>query len=126
MVKVFGLTAALLVLLLPRIDDSDLASMGGQVTDENQRPIARATVSATNVFSQDVQVAQSDATAFYRLTALRQGRYSVFAKAEGHGCTWVFNVLLFRGQHTHLDLKLRRSQKEVRAGDCTEAVRSTQ
>ena len=125
MVKVFGLTAALLVLLLPRIDDPDLASLGGQVTDENQRAIAGATVSATNVFSQEVQVVQSDGTGFYRLSALRQGRYSVFAKADGHGCTWVFNVLLFRGQHTQLDLKLRGSQKKVRTGDWTEAVRST-
>ena len=74
MVKVFGLIAALLDISLPRIDDPDLASLGGQVTDENQRAIAGATVSATNVFSREVQVAQSDATGFYRLTALRQGR----------------------------------------------------
>jgi hypothetical protein len=115
--NLFGLATVLVVLILPRIDDPDAASLGGRITDENQVAIDGATVSATNVFSQEVQVVQSDAAGFYKLTPLRQGRYSVFAKAEGHGCTWVFNVLLYRGQHTQLDLTLRGSQKKVRTGD---------
>jgi hypothetical protein len=107
MFKVFGLATILLLLILPRIDDPDAASLGGRVTNENQEAIDRATVSATNVFSREVEVTQSDAAGFYKLTALRQGRYSVLAKAEGHGCTWVFNVFVVRGQHTQLDITLR-------------------
>ena len=76
-------------------------------------------------FLRRLQATQSDATGFYKLTPLRQGRYSVFATAEGYGCTSVFNVLLFRGQHTQLDLTLRGPQKKVRTGECTEVVRST-
>ena len=125
MIKLFGLATVLVLLILPRIDDPDAASLGGRITDENLRAIAGATVSATNVFSREVEVAQSDAAGFYKLGPMRQGRYSVFAKAEGHGCTWVFNVVLFRGQRTQLDLTLHGSQKKVRTGDCTEVVRST-
>jgi len=124
-IKLFGLATVLVLLILPRIDDPDAASLGGRITDENLRAIDGATVSATNVFSREVEVAQSDAAGFYKLGPMRQGRYSVFAKAEGHGCTWVFNVVLFRGQHTQLDLTLRGAQKKVRTGDCTEVVRST-
>jgi len=123
-IKLFGLATVLVLLILPRIDDPEEASLGGSITDENLRAIDGATVSATNVFSREVEVAQSDATGYYKLGPMRQGRYSVFAKAEGHGCTWVFNVFLFRGQHTQLDLTLRGSQKKVRTGDCTEALRS--
>jgi protocatechuate 3,4-dioxygenase beta subunit len=126
MSKVFGLTTALLLLMFPRTDHPDAASLGGRVTDENQRAIHGATVSVTNVFSQEVQIVRSDAAGAYRLTGLRQGRYSVFATAEGHVCSWVFDVLLYRGEHTHLDLTLRGSQKKPRTTDCTNAVRSTQ
>lgn len=125
MIRLFGPATVLFLLILARIDDPDAASLGGRITDESQRAIAGATVSATNVFSRKVEVVQSDAAGFYRLGPMRQGRYSVFAKAEGHGCTWVFNVVLFRGQHTQLDITLRGSQKNGRAGDCTEVVRST-
>ena len=125
MFKLFGLATVLLLLVLPRIDDPDAASLGGRITNENHEAIVGATVSATNVFSQEVEATQSDATGFYKLVRLRQGRYSVFATAEGYGCTSVFNVLLFRGQHTQLDLTLRGPHKKVRAGECTEVVRST-
>jgi hypothetical protein len=124
-IKLFGLATVLILFILPRIDDPDAASLGGRVSDENQKAINGVTVSATNVFSQKVDVVRSDAAGLYQFGPLRQGRYSVFAKAEGHACTWVFNVFLFRGQHTSLDITLRGSQKGVRAGDCTEAVRST-
>lgn len=122
MIKLLSAASMLtLVLVLPRTDDSDAASLGGRVTDENQVAIADATVSASNVFSREVEVVRSDAAGLYRFTRMRQGRYSVFGRSEGHGCSWVFNVFLFRGQHTELDLTLPRSQKKVRSGDCTES-----
>jgi hypothetical protein len=124
-IKLFALATVLVLLILPRMNDPDAASLGGRVTNENLRAIDGATVSATNVFSREVEIAQSDAAGFYKLGPMRQGRYSVFAKAEGHGCTWVFNVVLFRGQRTQLDLTLRGSPKKARTGDCTEVVRST-
>ena len=125
MFKLSGLATVLLLLVVPRIDDPDAASLGGRITNENHEPIVGATVSATNVFSQEVEATQSDATGFYKLAALRQGRYAVFATAEGYGCTSVLNVLLFRGQHTQLDLTLRGPHKKVRVGECTDPVRST-
>ena len=125
MIKLFGFATVALLLILPRGDDADAASLGGRITDEDQRPIEGAQVSASNVFSREIEMVQSDAAGYYKLVPLRQGRYSVFVKADGHGCTWVFNILLFRGQHTQLDIVLRRSQKKDQAGDCTKVWRST-
>ena len=67
MFKVFGLATVLLLLVLLRIDDPDAASLGGRITNENHEAIVGATVSATNVFSQEVEATQSDATGFYKL-----------------------------------------------------------
>ena len=124
MTKLIGLGTVLLILVLPRIDHPDAASLGGRITDESLVAIRGATVSATNVFSREVETTQSDADGFYKLIGLQQGRYSVFVKTEDHGCKWVFNVFLFRGQHTQLDLTLAKSQKKVRKDGCTERVRS--
>jgi hypothetical protein len=111
------------MLALARTDHPDDASLGGRVTDENLVPIASATISARNVFSGEVEYARSDATGLYKFTGLRQGRYSVFAEAEGYGCRWVFNVFLFRGKSTELDLILTTCPKEVPSDGATESVR---
>ena len=106
MIKLLSLAAvSMLVLILPRTGNPDAASLGGRVTDENLVAIASATVSARNAFSGEVESMKSDATGLYKFTGLRQGRYSVFVKAEGSCSKWVFNVFLFRGEHTHLDLR---------------------
>ena len=120
MIKVFGLAAALLLFTLPRDEHPDAASLGGRITDEKQLAVAGATVSATNVFSRQVEFTQSDRDGFYRLAGLRQGRYSVFVKTEDYGCKWIFNILLYRDQHTQLDVVLTKSQKKVPTGDCVE------
>jgi hypothetical protein len=113
-------SVAVLLLALPRIDDPDAASLGGRVTDENAAPIAGARISIRNKFSGESAAAKSNTAGLYRITGLRQGRYSVFAQAEGYGCTWVLNVLLFRGKHTNLDLALTDSLKKVPSANCME------
>jgi hypothetical protein len=113
------------VLALARIDHPDDASLGGRVTDENLVPIASATISARNVFSGEVEYARSDANGLYKFTGLRQGRYSVFVEAEGYGCRWVFNVFLFRGKHTQLNLVLTTCRNGVPSDGSTESIRST-
>jgi hypothetical protein len=115
----------MLVLALARIDHPDDASLGGRVTDGNLVPIPSATISARSVFSGEVEYSRSDATGLYKFTGLRQGRYSVFAEAEGYGRRWVFNIFLFRGEHTELELVLTRCRKEVPSDRCTQTVRST-
>jgi hypothetical protein len=122
MIKLFAIASiSMLVLVLPRTDNREDASLGGRVTDENLLTISGATVSARHAFSGEIEIVLSDAAGLYRFEGLKQGRYSMFGKAEGHGCTWVFNILLYRGQHTTLDLKLPKSRKEGRSGDCSEA-----
>ena len=101
-------------------DHPDAATLGGRVTDEKQLGITGAAISATNVFSREVEFTQSDAGGFYKLIGLRQGRYSVFVKTEDYGCKWIFNIFLYRGQHTQLDVALTRSQKKIRTVDCVE------
>src|SRR5437899_3012568 len=118
-------SVSVLLFILPRTDHPDAATLGGRVTDENLVAIANATISAGNVFTREIEFVKSDTTGLYRFTGLRQGRYSVLGKAEGHGSTWVFNVFLFRGQHTQLDLMLPSSGKEVRLDDGIEIVRDT-
>jgi hypothetical protein len=124
MMKLFALASiSMLVLILPRTEHPEAASLGGRVMDENHVAISAATVSVRHAFSGEVEFAQSDAAGLYRVDGLRQGRYSVFGKAEGHGCTWVFNILLYRGQHTTLDLTLPKSRKAEPANNCNEAAR---
>jgi hypothetical protein len=116
---------SIFVVTLPSTDHPDGGSLGGRVTDEGLVAIAGAKVSARNVFSGDGVSSESDVAGLYKFTGLRQGRYSVFGKAEAHGCTSVFNVFVFRGQHTQLDLMLSRSRKQFRTGDCIQVARST-
>src|SRR5262245_9588933 len=112
MVKLL-LTAAVLILLLSgRTADPDAASLGGRVTDENNVPIPGARISVRHRFSDEFHIVNTDSEGIYKLEALRQGRYSVFAQAESYGCRWVFNVFVFRGQHTNLDLVLRTSTRK--------------
>ena len=116
---------AVLVLTLARIDHPGDASLGGRVTDENLVPIASATISARNVFSDEVEYARSDANGFYKFIGLKQGRYSVFVEAKGYGSKRVFDVFLFRGEHTQLDFVLTTSRKGVPSDRSTESVRGT-
>jgi hypothetical protein len=120
------LTISVLLPAAPRTDDRDTASLGGRVTDENKAPIASAKVSIRNKFSGEVQIVKSDGAGFYRIAALRPGRYSVFAQAESYGCTWVLNVFLFRGKDTNLDLVLTDSLKKRSSANCAEVIRSAQ
>ena len=96
MIELFGLATVLVLLILPRIDDPDAASLGGRITDENLRAIAGATVSATNVFSREVQVAQSDAAGFYNYRACVKGGTPCSPKRKVTGARgylmWFFTV----------------------------------
>lgn len=114
MVKLL-LTAVVLIVLLPgRTADPDAASLGGRVTDENNVPIPGARISVRDSFSEEFHIVKTDSEGIYKVEALRQGRYSVFAQAESYGCKWVFNVLVFRGQHTNLDLVLTDARRKRR------------
>ena len=124
MMKLLAMSTVLLLALV-RTDHPDAASLGGRITDENMNPIPSATISARNVFSEEVEYTSSDAKGSYEIIGLRQGRYSVFAKAEGYGCTWVFNVLLYREKRTQVDLILRASRKGFPSEGCKEWIRSS-
>lgn len=124
MMKLLSVSAVLL-LAFARIDHPDAASLGGRITDENRVAIPLATISARNVFSDDVEYARSDSQGSYEFIGLRQGRYSVFASAEGYGCAWAFNVFLYREKRTQLDLMLRASNNGVPSEECKEWVRNS-
>src|SRR4051812_45662336 len=96
--------ALVLTIVFARTDDPDAASLGGRITDNNLAAIPSATISVRNVFSADNDYTKSDWAGSFKFNGMRQGRYSVFATAEGYGCTSVFNVFLFRGKRTQLDL----------------------
>jgi len=117
---------SVLLLVLPRTIDPDAASLGGRVTDQNTTPIEAARISARNKFSGEVEIVESDAAGLYKIDRLQQGRYSVFAHAEGYGCAWVLNVFLCRGEYTNLDLVLTRSGKKVPSANCLQDTRNIQ
>jgi hypothetical protein len=108
MVSVLGV-----LLLMPRSDFPEAASLGGTVTDVNRNAIASASVSARNVFSGDTVVTKTDAEGAYLISGMRKGRYSVFAKAGGYGCVWVRTVFLFPGKTTKLDIVLPEGGKSL-------------
>jgi hypothetical protein len=112
-----GLTTILALFPLV-VSDPDTGSIIGRVMDEKLVGVPAATVSARNVFSGDVTYVQSDAAGVYKIVDLRPGRYSVFARAEGHGCKWVLNVPVFRGGHTQLDLVITKSRKGSPSEGC--------
>lgn len=112
------------LLILPRVEDPDAASIGGRVTEATGTPIAGARISVRNKFTREFEVTKTWTDGFYRIEGLRQGRYSVVAQAEDYGCTWVLDVPLYRGKHTNLDLVLA-SRKDP-SDNCIEAIRSAQ
>jgi hypothetical protein len=127
MMKLFLLMViSVLLPAIPRTEDPEAASLGGRVSDQGGAPIAGARISVRNKFSGEVEIAKSDEAGLYRVAGLRQGQYSVFAQAEGYGCSLVLNVLLFRGRHTKLNLTLTDSRKKVPSVNCMELIRSTQ
>ncbi len=119
--KLISIAVGLMLVIAPRgTDDPEAASLGGRVTDESNVGIASARVSTRNVFSGETEYTRTTGTGEYRFTGLKQGRYSVFAQAEGYGCRWVMNVILHRGKHTQLDLVLTTSRKGVPSDGCKE------
>jgi hypothetical protein len=112
-------SVSFLLFILPRTDDADTSQLEGRVMSVNKVVIAGAKISARNNFSGKVETAASDTNGWYALTRLQQGRYSTFATAEGYGCVWVFNVYVFRGEHTRLDFTLTESQTQPFAAGCT-------
>jgi len=121
MTRLLGASSLLLLLAVARSDDPDMAALRGRIADENNCAIDRATIVAKNVFSRDVWSARSDAAGMYELSGMRQGRYSVFVSAEGYGCKSLFNVLLFRGKNTELDVTLSSANKS-NSDDCAKGM----
>lgn len=111
MIKILLLTGISLLFILPRTEPN-VASVGGYVTDANRAPIAGATVSFRNVFSGQVDVANTDSSGSYNLMGIRQGRYSAFATAAGYGSVWIFNIILCSGEHRQLDFVLTREPQQ--------------
>jgi hypothetical protein len=120
-----AVTVSVFLAAVPRVQHPDGASLGGRVTDEEAVPIPGARISVRSKFSGKVQVVRSNAAGMYRIAGLKQGRYSIFARAESYGSTCVFNVILYRGKHTNLDLVLTDSLKRETSGNCAETIRST-
>ena len=121
--KLISIAIGLVLVIVPRgTDDPEAASLGGRVTDENRVGIASATVSTRNVFSGETEYARTTQTGEYKFTGMRQGRYSVFVRAEGYSCRWVMNVILHRGKRTQLDLVLTTSRKAEPSNECKESA----
>src|SRR5688500_3149827 len=118
MIKSFGLGIVSILLIIPLIDHPDEASLGGRITDHKLVGIAEAKISASHVISGEGEYVISDARGFYKVTGLRQGRYSVFVKAEGYCSKSIFNVVLFRGEHTTLNVALTGSREGIPTANC--------
>ncbi len=77
------LVVAVLFLLVPRAQAQFGSSLSGTVLDSSNAAIPNASVTLTNIATQQTQSATSNATGFYRFSELAPGSYSVVVTAAG-------------------------------------------
>ncbi len=82
-------------------------SLEGFITDE-VGPVARASVDVRNLMSGLVLHAESDAFGHYMFAPLRQGRYSLWVRAENHSSYWIPLIVIKSGEATRQDIQLTR------------------
>lgn len=85
---------------------SNAGSITGQVVDSNGAIISNATVTITNVGTNETRTVQTNAEGFYEAPALATGVYKVTATASGFQETSVSDVRLAVGQKARVDVNL--------------------
>jgi hypothetical protein len=105
----FSLAALLsfqLLLPLAAARDEGTASIEGVVMDHAHKPIRGAVVRARHSMTEFSANAVTNERGEYTIEQLHQGRYSLFASAEGYNSVWIREVIVYSGEHVRQDFRL--------------------
>src|ERR1700737_4723583 len=86
---------------------SNTGSITGIVQDERGAIVPNATVTVTNVGTNETRTTQSNGEGYYEIPSLATGVYKVVATAGGFQETTVSDARLAVGAKLRLDLKMR-------------------
>jgi hypothetical protein len=105
-----SLIAIILIFTFGAFAQSNTGSITGVVEDANGAAVANATVTTTNIGTNETRTAQTDSEGRYEVPALATGVYKVTATASGFQDTTVNEIKLAVGEKARVDLKLAIGQ----------------
>jgi outer membrane receptor for ferrienterochelin and colicin len=105
--RTWAAAAVAFVLASPVVAQTVGGTVFGRVTDESDRPVAGAAVSARNVRTSQTRTAPSDAEGLFRLVELPVGAYEFTVSAPGFATEVRTGVQLQIGQQSALDFHLK-------------------
>jgi hypothetical protein len=108
-----SLMAIVLIFALGVFAQSNTGSITGVVEDANGAVVANATVTTTNIGTNETRTVQTDSEGRYEVPALATGVYKVSATASGFQETTVNEVKLAVGEKARVDLSLAAGQVGV-------------
>ena len=97
---------AVLVCAIGGRAQSNTGSIVGEVQDPNGGAIAGATVTITNIGTNDKRAVQTNSEGFYEAQALPTGVYQIVANAQGFQEATLNNVRLAVGDRLRMDLQM--------------------
>lgn len=100
------LSVAVLFATVLSADPPRTGSIEGSVTDENDQPVASATITARHQLRQTEVSAKSDGKSEYRIVDLVPGVYSLRIVARGYCTQSIPRVTVAAGEVTRKDLVL--------------------
>jgi len=107
--KIKGFSYIAVVLLLTAVASfaqSNTGTITGQVQDQNGAVVPNATVTVTNIGTNEARNVQSNDEGFYEAASLPTGMYKVSAAASGFQAATVTDIRLAVGDRQRVDVKL--------------------
>jgi hypothetical protein len=97
----------LLVMLLAILPDVPVGVVEGTVTNEIGTPMSEVNIRLRHTMNGAVLQTTSDQTGAYLFKDVPQGRYSLWASAEGYGSVWVRELVVNAGERVRHDIRFR-------------------
>ena len=104
--RVLSLTAAVLCLAICTFAQSNTGSIVGVVQDSNGATIAGATVTVTNLGTNEQRTVQANSDGYYEVLSLPTGSYKVVASAKGFQDSTLNDVRLAVGDRLRVNLAM--------------------
>lgn len=110
-IKKIGLIGSIILLVISAaFSQSNTGSITGVVEDSNGAVVANATVTITNIGTNETKTAQTDSDGRYDVPSLSTGIYKVTVKANGFQESTVNEIRLAVGEKARVDVKLSVGQ----------------
>lgn len=97
---------AILIATIGVFGQSNTGTIVGQVEDQNGAAVANATVTVTNVGTNETRTAQTNEDGFYEVPSLSTGVYKITATAGGFQETTISDARLAVGDRLRVDVKM--------------------